>query len=57
MFSSTNNETEYEALIVGLAIAKKMGLQCLSAHSDSQLVVSHILLEYKAREQNMKQYL
>lgn len=48
-FSFTNNETEYEALIVGLAIAKEMEIQHLKVHNDSRLIVSHILNEYKAQ--------
>lgn len=53
-FSSTNNEAKYEALIDGLAIAKEMRVQYLKVHSDSWLVVSHIMNEYEAMEENMK---
>ena len=56
-FPSTNNETEYEALVTGLTIAKEMGVQHLKAHSDSQLVVGHVIDDYEAREESMKQYL
>ena len=34
-FSATNNGAEYEALIVGLRIAKELGVDRLQVHSDS----------------------
>lgn len=49
-FSSTNNEAEYEALITGLRISKKLGVQHLKTYRDSQLTISHVPNEYKARE-------
>lgn len=56
-FSSTNNETEYKALIFSLTIAKELEVQHLKVHSNSQLLMSHILNEYEAQEESMKQYL
>lgn len=56
-FSSTNNEAEYNALIIGLAIAKELGVQHLKAYSDSQLVIGHVLNENEAKKENMKKYL
>ncbi|GKB58018.1 reverse transcriptase domain-containing protein [Tanacetum coccineum] len=41
-FEATNNEAEYEALIVGLRIAEQMGLKNLQAHVDSRLVANQI---------------
>ena len=38
-FEATNNVAEYEALILGLEAAKKMGVKCISAFGDSELVV------------------
>ena len=38
-FSASNNEVEYEALIIGLKIAKELESQELKVFSDSQLVV------------------
>lgn len=55
-FPSTNSEAEYKVLITGLRISKELGVQHLKACSDSQLVVSHVLDEYEAREENMKIY-
>ena len=41
-FSVTNNETEYEALLVGMTIVQKMGGKVVEIFSDSRLVVSQI---------------
>ncbi|GAV64623.1 RVT_3 domain-containing protein [Cephalotus follicularis] len=48
-FKSTNNEAEWEALIVGLTIAKHLEVQKIEASGDSQLVVSLASGEYEAR--------
>ncbi|GJW01264.1 reverse transcriptase domain-containing protein, partial [Tanacetum coccineum] len=47
-FDSTNNQVEYEALLAGLRIAKKMGVQALSVKVDSKLVASQINGDYVA---------
>nr|GEX01897.1 reverse transcriptase domain-containing protein [Tanacetum cinerariifolium] len=39
-FNATNNEAEYEALIAGLRIAGKIGVQNLQANVDSKLVAN-----------------
>ena len=56
-FTATNNEAEYEALIVGLRIATRMGVCNLEANVDSRLVANHVLGKYMAKEDNMIQYL
>ena len=38
-FPITNNEAEYEALLVGLRIARALGAQRIVLKSDSQLVI------------------
>ena len=38
-FSATNNEAEYEALLMGMAIVQKMGRKIEEMFSDSRLVV------------------
>ncbi|GJX48073.1 reverse transcriptase domain-containing protein [Tanacetum coccineum] len=38
LFDATNNEAEYEALIVGLKIMEQMGVENLQANVDSRLV-------------------
>lgn len=39
-FSSINNETEYEALIIKLMMPKELGVQHLKAYNNSQLIVN-----------------
>ncbi|GJZ57144.1 reverse transcriptase domain-containing protein [Tanacetum coccineum] len=56
-FDSTNNQAEYEALLAGLRIAKKMGVQALSVKVDSKLVASQINGDYVACKENMIRYL
>ena len=38
-FSATNNEAEYEALLVGMAMVQRMGGKSIKLFSDSRLVV------------------
>uniref|UniRef100_A0A2N9FDC4 Uncharacterized protein n=1 Tax=Fagus sylvatica TaxID=28930 RepID=A0A2N9FDC4_FAGSY len=56
-FRATNNEAEYEALLAGLKLSKKMGVKNLTIKSDSQLVIGQVKGEYEAREDRMKKYL
>lgn len=41
-FKTSNNEAEYDALIVGMKKEKLMGVQDLVIHCDSQLVVNQL---------------
>ena len=52
-FSVTNNEAEYEALLVGMTIVQKMGGKVVEIFSNSRLVVSQIRGELKARDMRM----
>uniref|UniRef100_A0A2N9FUY0 Uncharacterized protein n=1 Tax=Fagus sylvatica TaxID=28930 RepID=A0A2N9FUY0_FAGSY len=56
-FRATNNEAEYEALLVGLKLSKSMGIKALTIKSDSQLIVGQVKGEYEAKEDRMKKYL
>ena len=38
-FSTTNNEAEYETLLVGMTMVQKMGGKVVEIFSDSRLVV------------------
>ena len=38
-FSATNNEAEYETLLVGMTMVQKMGGKVVEIFSDSRLVV------------------
>jgi hypothetical protein len=56
-FEVTNNESEYEALLAGLRLAKDMEVRNLSIFVDSQLVANQIKGSYEARQPTIKQYL
>ena len=38
-FSATNNEAEYEVLLMGMVIVQKMGGKAVKMFSDSRLIV------------------
>ncbi|GKB79988.1 reverse transcriptase domain-containing protein [Tanacetum coccineum] len=56
-FANTNNEAEYEALLVGLRMAKKMKVRNIDVKVDSKLVVSQINGSYMANSTSMIKYL
>ena len=56
-FTASNNETEYEVVIVGLQLARRLRARHILVNSDSQLVVCQILGKYEAREVVMQRYL
>ena len=56
-FKTSNNQAEYEALIVGMLLAKEMGAQNLLAKSDSLLVTGQVTGEYQAKDPQMVAYL
>lgn len=55
-FPTSNNEAEYEALLVGLKSAFRMKATELMVYSDSQLVVNQISCEYEAKDDRMTKY-
>ncbi|XP_068497658.1 uncharacterized protein [Phaseolus vulgaris] len=56
-FKVSNNQAEYEALIVGMLLAKEMGVKGLLAKSDSLLVTGQVTGEYQAKDPQMAAYL
>jgi len=48
-FSATNNEAEYETLLVEVAMVKKMGGKAVGIFSDLRLVVGQIRESWKPR--------
>ena len=56
-FQASNNETEYEVVIVGINLAHSMEIDQLEVCSDSQLVVKQIEDSYKAMGEKMILYL
>ncbi|KAL0445162.1 UNVERIFIED_CONTAM: hypothetical protein Slati_2238900 [Sesamum latifolium] len=56
-FKASNNEAEYEALVIGMRMAHEAGAKHLLAYSDSQLIVKQIEGTFEAKEESMIQYL
>ena len=56
-FVASNNETEYEALIACLKLAKDVGAEKIEIFSDSMLVVQQLKGEYDTKDEGMIQYL
>ena len=55
--STTNNEVEYEALLVGMTMVQRMGGKAVEIFSDSRLVVGQVRGELEARDVRMQGYL
>ena len=56
-FSATNNEAEYEALMCGMMMVKKMGGNAVRVFSDLKLVVRQVRGDLKARDSRIQEYL
>ena len=56
-FQASNNEAEYETVIVGLNLARSMEADQLELSNDSQLVVKYIEDSYVAKGKKMILYL
>ena len=52
-FSTTNNKTEYETLLVGMTMVQKMGEKVVEILSDLRLVEGQVQGELKARDLRM----
>ena len=47
-FSATNNEAEYEALLMGMVMVQKMGGKAVEMFSDLRLIVGQVKGELEA---------
>ena len=56
-FSATNNEAEYETLLIGMAMVQKMGGKTVEMFLDSRLVVGQVKGELEAQDTRMQEYL
>ena len=56
-FPTTNNETEYKALMAGLDLAKAIGATSVVVYCDFQVVISQVNGDYECKEKRMKKYL
>ena len=48
-FQASNNEVEYEALIAGLRVSRKLGTEDVEIFSDSRLVVSQVKESFEVK--------
>nr|XP_025678255.1 uncharacterized protein LOC112778105 [Arachis hypogaea] len=55
-YSCSNNEAEYEALIMGLELLLERGVKNVEIFEDSQLVVRQVSLEYRCVSENLRKY-
>ncbi|XP_065615914.1 uncharacterized protein LOC136061713 [Quercus suber] len=56
-FGATNNEAEYEALLMGMSMVRKMGGKAVEVFLDSRLVVGQVQGEFEAKDERMQGYL
>jgi ribonuclease HI len=55
-FPVSNNVAEYEALVNGLCITVELGVRCLDARGDSQLVIDKVMKNSHCRDRKMEAY-
>ncbi len=55
-FDSTNNVAEYEALLLGLDIAKDMQIKNLKIIGDSDLIISQVNRKFACKSDRLKKY-
>ncbi|XP_030950110.1 uncharacterized protein LOC115974023 [Quercus lobata] len=56
-FSATNNEAEYEALLEGMGMIRKLGGKSVDMFSNSRLIVGQINGDMEAKDERMQEYL
>ena len=56
-FPATNNEAEYEALLIGMAMVQRMGGKSIKLFLDSTLVVGQVKGEFEGKDERMQGYL
>jgi len=56
-FLATNNEAEYEALMMGMTMVQRMGEKSVKVFSVSRLVVGQVKGEFEAKDERMQGYL
>jgi ribonuclease HI len=55
-FPASNNVAKYKALVNGLRIAIELGVRCLDARGDSQLVIDQVMKNSHCHDQRMEAY-
>ena len=52
-FLVTNNEAEYEAMLMGIAMVQRMGGKSIKVFSDLRLIVGQVKGEFKSKDERM----
>ena len=52
----SNNVVEYNALLIGMQIADKIGVKNLEAYGDSKLIINQVRGEYEVRHEDLVPY-
>ena len=53
-FPTTNNEVEYEVLVVGLDLARATGATSVVIYCDSQVITNQVNGDYECKGERMK---
>ena len=56
-FPTTNNDVEYEALMVRLDLAKAAGVTSVVLYYNSQVITNQVNGDYECKGERMKKYL
>ena len=52
----SNNVLEYNAFLIGMQLAKEIGVKNLKAYGDSKLIVNQVRGEYEVRYEDLVPY-
>ena len=55
-FKTSNNQAEYEAILVGLSLAREVGVKSLTCKTDSKLNVGHLNDDFHIKDPILLQY-
>lgn len=55
-FHTSNNKAKYEALLAGLRIIRKMGVEKITTLSDSRLSANQVSGEFETKDKRMEKY-
>ena len=56
-FLATNNEAEYEALLIGMAMVQRMSGKSVKVFLDSRLIFGQVKREFEAKDERIQGYL
>ena len=56
-FDATNNVAEYEPLLLGLGIAKDMGIKILNVKGNLDLVILQVKNKYACKSERLRRYI